>query len=56
VTNHDLSLEISAIRDMTTRVGRGTYDDCDPDLVTRLRQVASELYEATRITDLVTKQ
>jgi hypothetical protein len=55
VTNHDLSLEISNIRDASVRIARGRYDGCDPDLLTRLRQVASELYEAARITDIVTK-
>lgn len=55
MTNHDLSLEISNIRDASVRIARGTYDDCDPALLTQLRIVASELYEASRITDIVAK-
>lgn len=55
MTNHDLSLEISAIRDLSVRIGRGTYDGCDPDMLTQLRQVASDLYEATRVTEIIVK-
>lgn len=55
MTNHDLSLEISTLRDLVTRVGRGTYDSCDPELVKHLRQLAGELYTAVSITEVVTQ-
>jgi hypothetical protein len=53
VTNHDLSLEISALRDLVTRLGRGTYDDCDPELIKTLRTLAHDLYATVEITEIV---
>lgn len=50
MTNNDLSLEISTLRDLVTRVGRGTFDGCDPDMLRHLDELAGELKDATSIT------
>ncbi len=53
MTDHDLSLEISTLRDLVTRLGRGTYDDCDPELLRQLRTLAHDLYATIEITEIV---
>lgn len=50
MTNHDLSLEISALRDLVTRVGRGTFDGCDPDMLRHFDELVDELKTAVSIT------